>query len=190
MLKAILGSTAIALILGLGFFVPDASANAIVGSYTYSLTGETANVGCSAYGGNPWTDNFGSTGGSNSIASDPVSFSICDGVTGQLAGGTFLISDGAGDSFAGTFSGVLTGISGGGGDIFDGSYAVTSETGYYSNATADSGTFSVTTGPVDSPTFATGTFDFESAPEPVPTALVGSGLVLLGFSLKRLKQRA
>jgi hypothetical protein len=184
-----LGSTVSALILCLGF-VPNASAATISGSYDYAITGETSNAGCSAYGGNPWTDNFHSTSGGNSIASDPVSFSICDGNPGVLDGGLFLVTDSAGDYFNGTFTGLLTGISGGGGDIFDGSYIITTTAGYYSSLTVLSGALEVVTGQVNTPAFVTGTFDFQSAPEPVPAALAGSGLILLGLSRKLLKRRA
>lgn len=189
MFKVITGSAIGALVLCLGF-APNASAAAISGAYTYAYVGSTSDTGCSAYGGNPWTDNFNSNGGGNSISSAPVSFSICDGVTGELARGEFLISDGSGDTFAGTFTGVLTGTSAGGGDIFDGTFLESSSTGTYSSLTSLHGTLEVVTGQVETPAFLTGSFDFQSTPEPVPTALAGCGLVLLGLYRRLLKRRA
>jgi|SRR5271157_3397167 len=189
MLKLVAGWTIGALILCLGF-APGASAAVITGAYNYSLSGGQADAGCLAYpGSNGWRDNFQSTSGSNSISADPVSFSICDHINGQLAGGLFLVSDGAGDTFAGTFVGALVGLSAGGGDIFDGAFAETSSTGYYSSLYKVYGTLEVVTGQVGSPAFTSGTFDFQSTPEPFPTALTGSGLVLLGWLSRRLLKR-
>ena len=190
MLKLIAGWTIGASIVCLGL-VPGASAGVITGNYTYSLSGGQSDASCLAYtGSNGWRDDFSSTGGGNSISSAPVTFSICDHITGQLAGGLFLISDGSGDTFAGTFSGVLVGLSAGGGDIFDGTFVETSSTGTYSSLTGVRGNLQDVTGQVNTPAFASGTFDFQSTPEPVPTALGGSGLVLLGLSRKLLKRRA
>ncbi len=189
MFRFIAGLAFSALALSLGF-APNASAAAISGAYAYQYVSSTSATGCSAYGGNPWTDNFNSTGGGNSISSAPVSFSICDGVSGELAGGAFLVSDGLGDTFSGTFTGVLTGTSAGGGDIFDGTFAETSASGTYASLTAVHGVLEVVTGQVETPAFLTGSFDFQSTPEPVPTALGGCGLLLMGLSRRLLKRRA
>jgi hypothetical protein len=137
-LKTMIRSYASALILCLGFFVPNASADEIVG-YSYSITGQTADSGCSA--GYSLRDNFVSTGGSNSIAADLASFSICDGVPGQFTGGEFLVSDGSGDTLSWTFSGILKGTSAGGGDFFQGMIGLSSETGYYPRLTENVGVF-------------------------------------------------
>jgi hypothetical protein len=131
-------SYASALILGLGFCVPNASADDIVG-YSYSITGQTADSGCSA--GDSLRDIFVSTGGSNSIAADLASFSIFDVVPGQLTGGEFLVSDASGDTLSGTFSGILKGTSAGGDDVFQGMIGLSSETGYYPSLTENAGVF-------------------------------------------------
>ena len=171
-------------------FVTKASAGSISGAYAYGMTGQTGDAACAIlYGGNPWTDNFQSTSGGNSIASDPVTFSICDGTPGFLDGGQFLVSDGTGDTLAGTFSGVLTGTSAGGGDIFEGAISIVSETGHYTSVTESTGTFEVVTGQVGTPAFPTGTIDFQAVPEPVTATLAGSGLLLLSLSRKFLKPR-
>ena len=189
MLKAITSSTVSALILCLGF-VTNASADGIIGGYSYSYTTTIADASCTAPA-NGTRDNFASTSGGNSVdPSDSVSFSICDGATGLLMGGRFLINDGGGNEFGGVFSGVLTGISGGGGDIFDGNFAANLQTGTYSSVTLPDGVFEVVTGQVNTPAFLTGTFDFESTPEPVTAVLTGSALLLLGLSRKFLKRRA
>jgi hypothetical protein len=137
-LKTMIRSYASALILGLGFCVPNASADDIVG-YSYSITGQTADSGCSA--GDSLRDIFVSTGGSNSIAADLASFSICDVVPGQLTGGEFLVSDASGDTLSGTFSGILKGTSAGGDDVFQGMIGLSSETGYYPSLTENAGVF-------------------------------------------------
>lgn len=189
MLRAITGSTVSALILCLGFVI-NASADGIVGGYSYTYTNTIADASCTAPA-NGTRDNFVSTSGGNSIdASDSVSFSICDGATGLLVGGEFLINDGGGNEFGGVFSGVLTGISGGGGDIFDGNFAATLQTGTYLSVTYPDGVFEVVTGQVNTPAFLTGTFDFDSTPEPVTAVFAGSGLLLLSVSRKLLKRRA
>jgi hypothetical protein len=177
------------LILGL-CFISGASAGPIGGSYTYSLTGETSTPACQiTYGGNPWTDNFASTSGGNSIASDQVTFSICDGTTGFLDDGTFSIVNGV-NALTGTFSGVLSGTTPSDDDVFVGTILVTSATGYYSSVTIDTGTFLVITGQVGSPQFPTGTFQFDSTPEPATVVFAGSGLLLLGLFRKSLKRQA
>jgi hypothetical protein len=171
------------------------SASLFTGNYSYGLTGETSNVSCltaSPEGGHSWTDDFAGTG-TNSISSDPVTFSICDGTPGFLEDGTFTITDGGGDSATGAFSGVLTGNTlpdNTGGDIFDGSFTITSAFGSYAATLGAQGSFEDVTGPVNTDAFATGTFDFQQTPEPVSALLAGSGFLLMGLSRKFLKQRS
>jgi hypothetical protein len=170
-------------------FATNASAGSISGSYAYSMTSWAGDPGCLALGGDGARGYFNSTSGGNSIGvSDPVSFSICDGIPGFLEGGQFLIDSGSGNTLAGTFSGVLTGTSAGGGDIFDGTVVWGAASGSYLSLTDRTGVFEVVTGEVNTPAFTTGTFDFTSAPEPVTTALAGSGLLLLSLSRKLLKR--
>jgi len=164
------------------------------GSYSYGLTGETSQPSCtsaSPEGGNPWTDNFASTSGGNSISSAPVTFSICDGTPGYLEEGVFLISGGGGNSAAGIFSGTLTGNTlpnNTGGDIFNGAFIITSALGTYASLGGAVGNFEVVTGAVNTAAFATGTISFQQTPEPVTPLLCGSGLVALGFLRKFLKR--
>jgi hypothetical protein len=177
-------------------FAGSASASLFSGNYNYAITGQTSFPACtsaSPIGGNSWTDNFASVSGSNTIASDPVTFSDCDGTTGFLEDGTFLMTDGTGDSAAGTFTGTLVGNTlsdGTGGDIFTGGFVITSATGYYAGTKYNAGSFEVVTGAVNTPAFVTGTFDFQETPEPVTTLLCGSGLALLAFSRKLLPRRS
>jgi hypothetical protein len=191
-LRKLMHSSFSALILGL-CFMTNASAGAITGSYLYTLTGETSMPVCqTTYGGNPWTDNFASTSGGNSIAADPVTFSICDGTPGFLDDGQFSIVNGA-NTFTGIFSGVLEGASGsgpGGGDVFEGTISITSVSGYYSSVTEQVGTFEVVTGQINTPAFPTGSIDFESTPEPATFVFTGTGLLLLTLSRKFLKPRS
>ena len=177
-------------------FAANASASLLfTGNYNYSITGQTSAPSCtgaSPIGGNSWTDNFASTSGSNSVSSDPVTFSICDGTPGFLEDGTFLITDGAGDSASGTFSGILTGNTiqdGTGGDIFDGDFIINSATGTYLANRYAAGNFAVVTGAVNTPAFTSGTIDFQQTPEPVSMLLCASGLVLLAGSRKLFAPR-
>jgi hypothetical protein len=189
-IRVITGSTVGALILCL-CFATNASAGSISGAYNYSMSGFAADGNCPVPPSDGYRDYFQSTSGGNSIGvSDPVSFSICDGVPGLLAGGQFLIDSGSGDTLGGTFSGVFTGTSAGGGDIFDGTVIWGAASGHYSSLTDRTGVFEVVTGAVGTSAFTTGTFDFYSVPEPVTTALAGSGLLLLSLSRKLLKRRA
>jgi hypothetical protein len=176
-------------------FAANASASLFTGSYNYGITGQSSFPACttaSPLAGNGLLDNFASTSGSNTIASDPVTFSDCDGTPGFLEDGTFLFTDGAGDLASGTFSATLTGntlLNNTGGDIFTGSFLVTSATGYYAGTKFDAGSFQVVTGAVNTGAFTSGTFSFQQTPEPVTSLLCGSGLMLLAFSRKFLSRR-
>ena len=188
-MSKITGLVVSAFVLCFGF-VGSAAAGSLTGNYGYAITGQPTDSSCTLLGGDGLRDTFDSNSGGNSIAADPVAFSICDGIDGYLEGGLFTISDGSGDSATGSFSGVLTGLSEEGGDIFQGGFTLTSESGYYAGLTEDSGTFQVTTGPVNTQAFVTGTFEFATdAPEPVTSMLAGSGLLLLGLSRKLRKPR-
>jgi len=183
------------LILFLGA-VKNASAGSVSGFYDYVyIAADTVDLTCSS----GVRDHFASTSGSNTIGAstytDPVSFSICYGVPGALAGGQFTITDGAADTAIGKFSGTYTGLSAADGAIFDGAFQFTSLSGHYASVTDTGGIFEVITGDVNKPDtrpgdYLTGTFEFESIPEPVTTALAGSGLLLLILSRKRLRPRA
>jgi len=177
-------------------FAANASASLFTGNYNYGITGQTSAPACttaSPLGGNPWTDNFASTSGSNSVSSNPVTFSICDGTPGFLEDGTFLITDGGADWASGTFSGTLTRntlLTGLGGDIFDGGFIITSASGTYLANRYAAGMFEVVTGAVNTPAFTSGTINFQQTPEPVTTLLCGSGLLLLAGSRKFLRRRS
>jgi hypothetical protein len=183
-----LGAAVLILLLGT---VKTVSAGSISGfyDYVYTVGGDTVDPTCSS----GVRDHFTSTSGSNTIGAathtDPVSFSICYGVVGALAGGQFTITDGAADIATGQFSGTYTGLSAGNGAIFDGAFEFTSLSGYYASVTDAGGKFEVITGDVNKMDtrpgdYLTGTFEFDSTPEPVTAALAGSGLLLLILSRK------
>ena len=177
-----------------------AVAGAISGAYFYDYSTTLADSGCGAPADGT-RDYFNSIAGqgSNSIsATDTVAFSICDGAAGLLDSGEFTLGTGA-NTASGVFSAIYIGqssnttpIPGGGslnnGALFDGTFTIVSADGYYASTAGDTGSIEVNTGTTGQPYQVNGYFTFTNAPEPASILLGGSGLLLIGMTLKHRKR--
>jgi hypothetical protein len=172
--------------------VSQASASLIIGDYSYTYTGSSADGTCSAGSRDSFSGPGSNTLNGTDTVSDAINFSACNNTPGGIVGGLFSINDGAGNTVTGFFSATADGTTTVNGNpnygVEDGTYTVLTASGRY--AGVYDGTFTAQTGPVGGILQGTGDLELESvAPEPATLVLSGAGLLLAGL-LRRRRQNA